>query len=154
VIVSIHVNGEPRTLELSGHESLLWALREKLDLRGSKDVCEQGECGSCSVILDGDLVCSCLVLAADAEGASVATIEGVAGMADLHPVQKAFLEFGAAQCGYCTPGLVMAATHLLDEGRSLSRDDVREALAGNLCRCTGYGSLLRAIESLIDEAGT
>lgn len=150
MIVRLTVNGEPRTVELAGHESLLWALRERLGLTGAKDACEQGECGTCSVIVDGDLVCSCLVLAAEAEGSSVETVEGVA-TDDLHPVQQAFLDHGAAQCGYCTPGLVMAATHLLGESDSPSSEDVREALAGNLCRCTGYGSVLRAVESLLGE---
>lgn len=150
MIVNLSVNGEQRSFEVAGFESLLWALRERLGLRGAKDVCEQGECGACSVILDGELVCSCLVLAATAEGAEVETVEGVADAEELHPVQQAFLEHGATQCGYCTPGLVMAATHLLDNTGNPSSEDIREALAGNLCRCTGYGSVLRAVESLLE----
>lgn len=149
MIVSARINGEDRSFEVAGHESLLWALRERLGLRGAKDVCEQGECGACSVILDGDLVCSCLVLAADAEGTDVRTVEDVADD-DLHPVQRAFLDHGATQCGYCTPGLVIAATHLLESPGPKTADDVKEALAGNLCRCTGYGSVLRAVESLLE----
>lgn len=149
MIVTARVNGEDRSFEVAGHESLLWALRERLGLRGAKDVCEQGECGACSVVLDGDLVCSCLVLAADSEGAEIRTVEDVAGQG-LHPVQQAFLEHGAAQCGYCTPGLVMAATHLLESPGPKSAGDVKEALAGNLCRCTGYGSVLRAVASLLE----
>lgn len=149
MIVKVRVNGEDRSFEVAGHESLLWALRERLGLRGSKDVCEQGECGACSVIFDGDLVCSCLVLAADAEGATIRTVEDVAGD-DMHPVQQAFLAHGAAQCGYCTPGLVVAAAHMLETPGPKTADDVKEALAGNLCRCTGYGSVLRAVESILE----
>lgn len=152
MIVSLVVNDSTASFDVAGHESLLWALRERLGLRGAKDACEQGECGSCSVILDGALVCSCLVLAADADGAEVRTIEGIARSGDLHPLQQAFLDHGAVQCGYCTPGLVVAATHLLGEHPTPSLDDVREALAGNLCRCTGYGSVLRAVEASILEA--
>lgn len=148
MIVALTVNGEPRTVEIAGFESLLWALRERLGLFGTKGACEQGECGSCSVMLDDDLVCSCLVLAGDAEGSRVTTVEGLAGE-DLHPIQQAFLEHGAAQCGFCTPGLVVAAAHLLDSDEALSTDDVKEALAGNLCRCTGYGSVLRSVQSLL-----
>lgn len=148
--IDITVNGEPASFEVAGHESLLWALRERLGLRGAKDVCEQGECGACSVVMDGALVCSCLVLAADTDGSVVRTVEGIADGA-LHPVQKAFLDHGASQCGYCTPGLVVAATHLIETHDDPTIDDVREALAGNLCRCTGYGSVLRAVESVLTE---
>lgn len=153
MITSVTVNGEPATFEVSGHESLLWALRERLGLRGAKDVCEQGECGACTVVLDGDLVCSCLVLAADAEGSAVQTVEGIGKPDRLHPIQQAFLEHGASQCGYCTPGLVVVATHFLDNSDDPSREDLREALSGNLCRCTGYGSVLRAVESQLDQVG-
>lgn len=149
VIVTLTVNGNPESFEVAGFESLLWALRERLGLRGAKDVCEQGECGACSVILDDALVCSCLVLAADTEGAVVTTVEGIGKAGSLHPVQKAFLDHGATQCGYCTPGLVVAATHLLAARQSPSMEDVKEALAGNLCRCTGYGSVLRAVADLV-----
>jgi len=151
MIVTCVINGEGCSFEVAGFESLLWALRERLGLRGAKDACEQGECGSCSVILDGELVCSCLVMAGDAEGAEITTVEGIAGDRGLHPVQQAFVEHGAAQCGFCTPGLIVAAAHLLDNHPDAGRDDVREALAGNLCRCTGYGSILRAIESAMEE---
>ncbi|MFW5933108.1 MAG: (2Fe-2S)-binding protein [Actinomycetota bacterium] len=145
MIVSLEVNGEPRTAEVEGFESLLWLLRDRLGLTGAKDACLQGECGSCSVILDGELVCSCLVMAADAEGARVTTVEGLSDDEELHPVQRAFVEEGAVQCGYCTPGLVVATAHLLEERPDASQDEIREALAGNLCRCTGYGSVLRAV---------
>lgn len=150
MIVSVTVNGAPEAFEVSGHESLLWALRERLGLRGAKDVCEQGECGACTVVLDGEAVCSCLVLAADAEGSIVTTVEGLASGEELHPVQQAFLQHGAAQCGYCTPGLVVAAAHFLDQSNDPSPTDVSEALSGNLCRCTGYGSVFRAVESVIE----
>lgn len=150
MIISIEVNGQQASVEVSGYESLLWALRERLGLRGAKDVCEQGECGACSVVMDGKLVCSCLVLAADTDGSSITTVEGLGSEGSLHPVQRAFLEYGAAQCGYCTPGLVVAASHLLETEDSPTPTDLREALSGNLCRCTGYGSVLRAVESLLD----
>jgi aerobic carbon-monoxide dehydrogenase small subunit len=149
MIVSLTVNGEPRTAEVAGFESLLWILRERLGLRGSKDACLQGECGSCSVILDGRLVCSCLVLAADAEGAEVTTVEGFGDAVAPHPVQSAFVAHGAAQCGYCTPGLVVALAHLRETQPDATADDVREALAGNLCRCTGYGAILRAAADVL-----
>jgi aerobic carbon-monoxide dehydrogenase small subunit len=149
MIVSLTVNGEPRTAEVAGFESLLWVLRERLGLRGAKDACLQGECGSCSVVLDGALVCSCLVLAADAEGSEVTTVEGLGDASSPHPVQSAFVAHGAAQCGYCTPGLVVALAHLRDTRPDATPDDVREALAGNLCRCTGYGSILRAAADVL-----
>jgi aerobic carbon-monoxide dehydrogenase small subunit len=145
MIVTLEVNGETRTAEVAGWESLLWVLRERLGLRGAKDACLQGECGACSVVLDGALLCSCLVMAADADGARVTTVEGLGDGAELHPVQRAFVEEGAVQCGYCTPGLVVAATHVLAARPDTTYDELREALAGNLCRCTGYGSVLRAV---------
>jgi len=150
MIVSLTVNGDPVSVEVSGHESLLKALRQGLGLTGAKDSCEQGECGACTVILDGDAVCSCLVLAADAEGSTVTTVEGIGPGPGLHPVQQAFLERGAVQCGYCTPGLVVAAAHYLAGADDPSPTDLREALSGNLCRCTGYGSVFRALESLLE----
>ncbi len=156
MIVTLEVNGERRTAEVAGWESLLWVLRERLGLTGAKDACQQGECGSCSVIFDGQLVCACLVMAADAEGAQVTTVEGLADATDLHPVQRAYVDEGAVQCGYCTPGLVVATAHLLTEHPDATPDEVREALAGNLCRCTGYGSVLRAVaaaQGASDPAG-
>jgi aerobic carbon-monoxide dehydrogenase small subunit len=148
VIVTLTVNGEPRSAEVAGFESLLWLLRERLGLPGSKPACEQGECGSCSVVLDGELVCSCLMMAADADGAEVLTVEGLAEGGSLHPVQRALVEQGAVQCGFCTPGLAVAIAHLLERDPSPPADDVREALAGNLCRCTGYGAILRAVAAV------
>ena len=126
-------------------ESLLYVLRERLGLPGSKNACEQGECGSCSVYLDGDVVCACLVAAGQAQGSDVVTVEGLADDEVLHPVQQAFLDAGAVQCGFCTPGLVVAVHDLLDRVPAPDDDTVREALAGNLCRCTGYESILAAV---------
>jgi aerobic carbon-monoxide dehydrogenase small subunit len=144
--VTCTVNGEPRDADdVWEGESLLYVLRERLGLPGAKNACEQGECGSCSVYLDGVLVCACLVLAGQAEGAEIVTVEGLAGGGELHPVQQAFVEAGAVQCGFCTPGLVVAAHDLLEREPRPSDAQVREALAGNLCRCTGYEKILDAV---------
>jgi aerobic carbon-monoxide dehydrogenase small subunit len=144
--LTLTVNGEQREVDgVWGHESLLSALREQLDLPGSKNACEQGECGACSVYLDGELVCSCLVLAAQAEGREVVTVEGIANGDGLHEVQSAFVEAGAVQCGFCTPGLIVASHDLLRRNTRPSDADIREALAGNLCRCTGYEKILDAV---------
>jgi carbon-monoxide dehydrogenase small subunit len=142
--VTLTVNGERREADVWEGESLLFALRESLGLPGSKNACEQGECGSCSVLLDGTLVCSCLVLAAQADGHEVVTVEGVA-RDGLHPVQEAFAEAGAVQCGFCTPGLIVATVDLLERTSDPSDDEIREALAGNLCRCTGYQKIFDAV---------
>jgi carbon-monoxide dehydrogenase small subunit len=141
------VNGTPREADgVWEGESLLTALREHLDLPGSKNACEQGECGSCSVYLDGELVCSCLVLAAQAEGREVVTVEGIApGEGELHEVQRAFVETGGVQCGFCTPGLIVASHDLLRRNPRPSDPEIREALAGNLCRCTGYEKIIDAV---------
>jgi carbon-monoxide dehydrogenase small subunit len=139
------VNGEPRVADdVWEGESLLYVLRERLGLPGSKNACEQGECGSCSVYLDGTLVCACLVLAGQARGAEIVTVEGLAGER-LHPVQAAFVEAGAVQCGFCTPGLIVATHDLLRRDPAPSDARIREALAGNLCRCTGYEKILDAV---------
>ena len=144
--IELTVNGERREADVWAGESLLFALRERLGLPGSKNACEQGECGSCSVLLDGRLVCSCLVLAAQADGHDVVTVEGLAGDGGvLHPVQDAFVRAGAVQCGFCTPGLVVAAADLLRRSPRPSDDEIREALSGNLCRCTGYQKILEAV---------
>ncbi len=144
--VTCTVNGEPRDADdVWEGESLLYVLRERLGLPGAKNACEQGECGSCSVYLDGTLVCACLVLAGQAEGAEIVTVEGLAAGAELHPVQQAFVEAGAVQCGFCTPGLVVAAHDLLEREPLPSDAQIREALAGNLCRCTGYEKVLDAV---------
>ena len=143
--IELTVNGEAREADVWPGESLLYALRERLGLPGSKNACEQGECGSCSVLLDGTLVCACLVLAAQADGHVVVTVEGLADEDELHPVQAAFVEAGAVQCGFCTPGLVVATADLLARVPSPSDDEIREALSGNLCRCTGYAKIFDAV---------
>jgi carbon-monoxide dehydrogenase small subunit len=145
VKIVVAVNGERKETEVWEGESLLFALRERLGLPGSKNACEQGECGSCSVLLDGTLVCACLVLAAQADGHDVVTVEGLAQDGRLHPVQEAFTETGAVQCGFCTPGLVVATADLLARNPAPSEDEMREALSGNLCRCTGYAKIYDAV---------
>jgi carbon-monoxide dehydrogenase small subunit len=140
------INGERHEADgLWEGESLLHVLRERLGLPGAKNACEQGECGSCSVYLDGELVCSCLVLAGQAEGREVVTVEGLAPEGGLSPIQEAFLAAGAVQCGFCTPGLIVATDDLLARNPSPSDAEIREALAGNLCRCTGYEKILDAV---------
>jgi carbon-monoxide dehydrogenase small subunit len=143
--IQLTVNGERKETEVWEGESLLFALRERLGLPGSKNACEQGECGSCSVLLDGTLVCACLVLAAQADGHHVVTVEGLAQDGQLHRVQEAFAETGAVQCGFCTPGLIVATADLLERIPSPSEDEMREALSGNLCRCTGYAKIFDAV---------
>ena len=143
--IALRVNGEERETEIWEGESLLFALRERLGLPGSKNACEQGECGSCSVLLDGELVCACLVLAAQAQGHEVVTVEGLGEDGSLHAVQEAFAETGAVQCGFCTPGLVVATADLLERNPNPSDDEIREALSGNLCRCTGYAKIFDAV---------
>ncbi len=145
VRIDVTVNGVTREADVWPGESLLFALRERLGLPGSKNACEQGECGSCSVLLDGRLVCACLVLAAQADGHEVVTVEGLGGDGDLHRVQEAFVEAGAVQCGFCTPGLVVATADLLARRPDPSEDEIREALSGNLCRCTGYQKIFDAV---------
>ncbi len=143
--VELTVNGEQREADVWEGESLLFALRERLGLPGSKNACEQGECGSCSVLLDGTMVCACLVLAAQADGHHVVTVEGLAQDGQLHRVQEAFAETGAVQCGFCTPGLIVATADLLERTPDPSEDEIREALSGNLCRCTGYVKIFDAV---------
>ncbi len=145
MLIRTNVNGEWHTAEVWPGGSLLYVLREHLGLPGSKNACEQGECGSCSVWLDGELVCACLVLAAQAHGREVRTVEALATAERLHPVQEAFLETGAVQCGFCTPGLIVAVTDLLTRTPAPDEATVREALSGNLCRCTGYAKILDAV---------
>ena len=147
------INGERREVDgLWEGESLLYVLRERLQLPGSKNACEQGECGSCSVYLDGVLVCSCLVAAGQVEGREVVTVEGLADEDSLHPVQEAFVEAGAVQCGFCTPGLIVATHDLLARKVDPSDAEIREALAGNLCRCTGYEKILDAVRLAASRA--
>jgi len=146
VVVRMRVNGAWREADVWPGTSLLAFLREALGLYGSKNACEQGECGSCSVWLDGTLACSCLVLAAQAHEREVRTVEGLTSGDRLHPIQEAFLEAGAVQCGFCTPGFVVAVADLLDKDANPSPATVREALSGNLCRCTGYQKILDAVQ--------
>jgi aerobic carbon-monoxide dehydrogenase small subunit len=147
VRVELTVNGERHEADVWAGESLLTTLRDRLALPGSKNACEQGECGSCSVLLDGELVCSCLVLTAQADGHGVVTVEGLATGDELHPVQEAFADAGAVQCGFCTPGFVVAAADLLRRTPDPTDDEIREALSGNLCRCTGYAKILDAVHA-------
>jgi carbon-monoxide dehydrogenase small subunit len=154
VNLTLTVNGQSHEVEdIWPGESLLYVLRERMGYPGSKNACEQGECGSCSVYLDGGLVCACLVLAAQATGRSVVTVEGLAAKEELHPIQRAFVETGAVQCGFCTPGLIVATHELLQRKPAPSDPEIREALAGNLCRCTGYEKILDAVRLAAREAG-
>jgi len=143
--VELRVNGVLREADVWEGESLLFTLRERLGLPGSKNACEQGECGSCSVLLDGTLVCACLVLAAQAQDHEIVTVEGLGEDGELHRVQKAFVDAGAVQCGFCTPGLVVATVDLLAHTPQPADDEIREALSGNLCRCTGYTKIFDAV---------
>jgi aerobic carbon-monoxide dehydrogenase small subunit len=152
VRIETTVNGERLEAEVWPGESLLHTLRERLGLPGSKNACEQGECGSCSVLLDGKLVCACLVLAAQADGHEIVTVEGLAPEGELHAVQHAFVEAGAVQCGFCTPGLVMATADLLSRSPDPGEDEIREALSGNLCRCTGYAKIFDAVRLAAQRA--
>jgi carbon-monoxide dehydrogenase small subunit len=151
VLIRTTVNGVERAVDVPPATSLLTLLRDELGLTGSKNACEQGECGSCSVWLDGELVCSCLVPAVQADSADVRTVEALAENGGLHPVQEAFLAAGAVQCGFCTPGLVVAVADLLARDPHPNDETIREALAGNLCRCTGYEKILDAVK-LAEEA--
>jgi aerobic-type carbon monoxide dehydrogenase small subunit (CoxS/CutS family) len=145
-VLALSVNGEEHQLLLPVHRTLLEILREDLGLTGTKHGCELGECGTCTVLVDGRPQLSCLLLPVQLEGAEITTVEGLGSTAELHPLQRAFAELGAAQCGYCTPGMLLAARALLDERPRPSRDEIRQALAGNLCRCTGYAKIVEAVE--------
>jgi aerobic carbon-monoxide dehydrogenase small subunit len=152
VRITATVNGETRQADdVWEGESLLYVLRERMGLPGSKNACEQGECGSCTVYLDGTAVCACLVAAGQAQGRTIVTVEGLASGDLLHPVQQAFIEAGAVQCGFCTPGLLIATHDLLRGGTRPTDAEIREALAGNLCRCTGYEKILEAVRLAADR---
>jgi aerobic-type carbon monoxide dehydrogenase small subunit (CoxS/CutS family) len=144
--LTLKVNGETRDLVIPVHKTLLEVLREDLNLTGTKHGCELGECGTCTVLVDGLPVLSCLALPVELQGRDIKTVEGMADNGRLHPLQQAFAELGAAQCGYCTPGILLTAEALLADNATPTRDEVREALAGNLCRCTGYTKILEAVE--------
>jgi carbon-monoxide dehydrogenase small subunit len=145
-VIALTVNGERFELLLPVHKTLLEVLREDMQLTGTKHGCELGECGTCTVLVDGRPELSCLVLPIQVEGRKITTVEGMASGSQLHPLQRAFAELGAAQCGYCTPGILLASKSLLDRNARPTRDEIREALAGNLCRCTGYVKILQAVE--------
>ncbi|MEO8745242.1 MAG: (2Fe-2S)-binding protein [Candidatus Dormiibacterota bacterium] len=146
LVVALNVNGERTELLLPVHKTLLEVLREEMQLTGTKHGCELGECGTCTVLVDGRPELSCLLLPVQVEGRVITTIEGMASGSTLHPLQQAFVELGAAQCGYCTPGILLSAKSLLETTDRPSREEIREALAGNLCRCTGYAKILDAVE--------
>ncbi len=146
VHLRLHVNGEEHEVAFAPHKTLLEVLREDMGLTGTKHGCELGECGTCAVLVDGKPVLSCLALTLDLEGKDIRTVEGMADGAKLHPLQDAFADLGAAQCGYCTPGFLLTAQALLEEKKKPTRDQIKEALAGNLCRCTGYIKIYEAVE--------
>ena len=147
---SLHVNGETMPVQDSWvGESLLYVLRERLGLPGTKGACEQGECGSCTVLMNGEAVCACLVMAATAVNSEIVTVEGITSGSELTDVQQSFVEEGAVQCGFCTPGLIVAVHHLLDKIPEPSELEVKEAISGNICRCTGYGRVFAAVEATI-----
>jgi aerobic-type carbon monoxide dehydrogenase small subunit (CoxS/CutS family) len=152
-VLTLDVNGERTEMLLPVHKTLLEVLREDMQLTGTKHGCELGECGTCTVLVDGVPELSCLVLPVQVEGRAITTVEGLALGSVLHPLQQAFAELGAAQCGYCTPGMLLASKSLLDRNGHPSRDEIREALAGNLCRCTGYTKILQAVELAAERMG-
>jgi carbon-monoxide dehydrogenase small subunit len=145
-LMTFHINGEVQQVAASPTHTLLEVLREELDLTGTKHGCELGHCGACTVLVDGAPILSCLMLAVEAQDADITTIEGLASENQLHPLQQAFAERGAAQCGYCTPGFLISGAHLLEHNTSPTRDEIKAALAGNLCRCTGYTKIIEAVE--------
>jgi len=152
-VLALDVNGERTELLLPVHKTLLEVLREDMQLTGTKHGCELGECGTCTVLIDGKPELSCLLLPIQIEGRAITTVEGLASGSTLHPLQQAFAELGAAQCGYCTPGILLASKSLLESNPKPSRDEIREALAGNLCRCTGYAKILEAVELAASRIG-
>jgi len=153
VLLRLRVNGESREIATELHKTLLEVLREDLNLTGTKHGCELGECGTCAVLVNGRAVLSCLMLGVEAVDAEILTVEGMMRNGAPHPLQKAFADVGAAQCGYCIPGILLTAKALLDENPQPTRDEIRRALAGNLCRCTGYTKILQAVELAAEEMG-
>ena len=151
--IRIKVNGQPHEVSVEPHWTLLETVREQLGLTGSKEGCGTGDCGACSMIVDGRLITSCLMLAPEADGSEIITIEGLARNGSLHPMQQAFIDSGGVQCGFCTPGMIMAAKALLDRNPQPTLDDVRLALAGNLCRCTGYAKIYEAVLAAAERTG-
>lgn len=150
--VTFELNGEAFSVEIESHLTLLRLLRDRLELKGTKEGCGMGECGACTVLVDGKAVNSCIFPAAEVDGKSVTTIEGLSGPdGDLHPLQRAFIEHGAVQCGFCSPGMILSAKALLDENRKPTEDEIRKVIAGNLCRCTGYIQIIDAIKAASEE---
>lgn len=149
---TLNINGDPYELYLPVHKTLLEVLREELRLTGTKHGCELGECGLCTVLVDGQVVLSCLTLPVMVQGQAITTVEGLAKDGRLHPLQQAFADLGASQCGYCTPGMLLAAKAVLDVSSTLTRQQIRERMAGNLCRCTGYAKIVEAIENVVSHA--
>lgn len=152
-LIKLKVNGELYEVAIHQHRTLAEVLREELDLIGTKEACNQGDCGSCTVIMDGKTVSSCLTLAVEAEGREIRTVEGIADGEELSPIQQAFIDHGAIQCGFCTPGMVMSATALLEENPNPTEDEVRMGIAGNICRCTGYTKIVEAVLATAQEGG-
>ena len=150
LLVSLNVNGQSYDLALAPHRTLLDVLREDVGLTGTKRGCDDGDCGACTVLVDGAPITSCMMLAVDAQGKAITTIEGLAASGKLHPLQRAFIDHGALQCGFCTPGMILTAKYLLDENPHLTDEEIREGLAGNLCRCTGYVQILEAVAACRD----
>jgi carbon-monoxide dehydrogenase small subunit len=151
--ISTQINGESLELEIETHWTLLYLLREKLQMTGTHSSCEMGDCGACTVLMDGKAVASCLVLAAEADGAELLTVEGLSRNGELDPVQRAFVKAGASQCGFCTPGMVMATKGLLAKNPHPTEDQIRHGLAGNICRCTGYVKIVDAVLSVAERDG-
>jgi carbon-monoxide dehydrogenase small subunit len=148
MVINLRVNGRPYRVSTAPHRSLLEVVRDELHLTGAKEGCGTGDCGACSMIVDGKLINSCLLLAAEADGAEITTIEGLAQDGRLHPLQQAFIDHGAVQCGYCIPGMILAGKALLDANPHPTEDEIRHAIAGNLCRCTGYAKIVEAIAAV------
>ena len=151
LLVSLNVNGQTYDLAISPHRTLLEVLREEIGLTGTKRGCDDGDCGACTVLLQGAPAASCMLLAVDAQGKAIITIEGLAADGQLHPMQEAFIEHGALQCGFCTPGMILTATYLLEHNPHITDEEIRTGLAGNLCRCTGYVQILEAVAACRDR---
>ena len=150
-LITLRVNGQAHEIAIEPHQSLLQALRDELRLTGTKEGCGEGECGACTILLNGEPVDSCLIFALEVEGAEITTIEGLGSDANLHPVQQAFIEHGGAQCGFCTPGMILAAAALLEQTPNPSEAEIRWGLAGNLCRCTGYVKIVEAVQAATQQ---
>lgn len=146
--ITLQINGDRYEITVAAHLTLLWVLREQLDITGPKECCGIGECGACTILLNGRAVNSCLILAVEADGSEIITVEGLGGENALDPIQEAFIAYGAVQCGFCTPGMIMSTKYLLDRNPHPSETEIKEALEGNLCRCTGYKRIIEAVQSL------